>query len=76
MRNSVGFMCVCPPTHPHYCWKNVEYKDILQKGLKCSKNFCLYMIFHWLSVSKIERFICGCVEAKPMLCFEPRTALW
>ena len=54
MRNSVGFMCVYPPTHPYHYSKMVrcvDFKDILQKGFKSPKNIRLYMIFDWLSVS-------------------------
>ena len=29
----------------------VDFKDILQKGFKSSKNICVYTMFDWLSVS-------------------------
>ena len=53
MRNYVGFMCVYPPTQiiVRKMVRYVDFKDILQKGFKSSKNICLYMIFDWISVS-------------------------
>ena len=52
MRNSVGFMCVYPPTQiiVRNMVQYVDFEDILQKGLKSSKKICLYKIFNWLSV--------------------------
>ena len=48
MRNCVGFMCVYPPTNPHYCSKMVGYVDFryIAKGLKVSRIFVfiLYLI--------------------------------